>query len=92
MILAIGKRSRVSMTTQEESHTQPSKEPKASENLYQGDEILRISYPRKADETRNPMKPKSNTLDLRQGEILVSKLTKIGTQIWVPISKMKLTI
>ena len=32
------------------------------------DEILRIRYPWKAYETRNPMKQKSNDLDLRSGE------------------------
>ena len=32
-----------------------------------GDEILRIRYPRKANETRNPLKSTSNDLDLRSG-------------------------
>ena len=41
------------------------------------DEILRIRYPQKADETRNPMKPKSNDLDLRSWRNQYLKIRKI---------------
>ena len=47
-----------------------------------GDEILWIRYPHEAYETRNPMKPKSNDLDLISGRNPCSKLVKISTQIW----------
>ena len=40
------------------------------------DDILRFCYPRKADETRNPMKSKSNNLDLRSGRNLCLKISK----------------
>ena len=44
-----------------------------------GDEILRISYPQKADETRNPMKPTSNDFDLRLGRNPCFKISKKST-------------
>ena len=41
------------------------------------DESLRIRYRQKAGETRNPMKLKSNNLDLRSGRNPCSKIRKI---------------
>ena len=62
-----------------------------------GDEILRIKYPQKSDETTNPMKPKSNDLDLRSGRNSCFKISKnphsnLGEKMKIIISKMKLPI
>ena len=61
------------------------------------DEILRIRYPQKVDETRNPMKLKSNNLDLRSGRNLYFKISKnsnpnLGEMKNNSISRMKLPI
>ena len=61
------------------------------------DEILWIEYPQKADETRNPMKLKSNDLGLISGRNMCFKISKIpypnlGKTKNNSISKMKLTI
>ena len=52
--------------------------------------------PRKADKTGNPMKPKSNDLDLRLGRNPCLKISKNPHPIWAKmknksISKLKLT-
>ena len=46
------------------------------------DEILWFCYSQKADETRNPMKPKSNDLDLRSGENTCFKIRQNPHPIW----------
>ena len=48
--------------------------------------ILRIYYPRKADESRNPIKLESNDLDLRSKRYSYFKISKNLNQIW---AKMK---
>ena len=50
------------------------------------DEILRFFYAQKADETRNPIKLKSNDLDLRLGRNPCFKIRKNLNPIW---AKMK---
>ena len=61
------------------------------------DEILRIRYPQRSDETRNPMKPKSNDLDLRSRRNPYFKISKnmhpnLSETKDNLISKMKLPI
>ena len=53
--------------------------------------------PQKADETRNPMKPKSNDLDLRSGRNPYLKISKnlysnLGEKMKIPISNITLPI
>ena len=60
------------------------------------DEILRFYYPREADETRNPIKSKSNNLDLRLERNHCFKISKNMHSICAKmknnsIYKMKLT-
>ena len=43
------------------------------------DEILKIRYTLKADETRNPMKPKSKDLEIRSGRNPCFKIGKKST-------------
>ena len=62
-----------------------------------GDEILRIRYPWKADETRNSMKSKSNDLDLKLGRNPCFKIKEnvhfnLGEKMKILIYKLKLTI
>ena len=62
-----------------------------------GDEILRIRYSQKDDETRNSMKPKSNDLDVRSGRNSCLKISKnlrsnLSEKMKIFISKMKLPI
>ena len=61
------------------------------------DKILRIRYPRKYDETKNPMKIKSNDLDLSSWRNPCLKTdnnlrSNLGEKMKIPISKMKLPI
>ena len=46
------------------------------------DKILQFCYPQKADETRNPIKSKSNDLDLRSGKNPGFKISKNLNPIW----------
>ena len=62
-----------------------------------GDKILQMRYPQKDDETRNPMKLKSNDLDIRLGRNPCFKISKnlhsnLGEKMTIPISKIKLPI
>ena len=59
-----------------------------------GNEILQITYPWKADETKNPMKPKSNDLELKLGRDPCFKMRKnpnpnLGETMNNSIYKMK---
>ena len=61
------------------------------------DEILGIRYPRKADETRNLMKPKLNDLDLKSRRNPCFKIRQnphpnLVETMEILISKLKLTI
>ena len=61
------------------------------------DGILQIRYPRKADETRNQNKPKSNHLNLKLGRNPCFKISKnphlnLSETKNNSISKIKLTI
>ena len=67
--------------------------------FYEGsndNKILRFCYPRKVDETMNPMKPKSNGLELRLERNYCFKISKNPHSIWAKmknnsIDRMKLT-